>query len=652
MDRAPRSLFIESAADALTRARGTLLLQVQGGAAVDLDPVAAAIHDIAALAQTLDLGAVAKRASTCGAAIHRAGDSAQNAYNALDRIAEVEAELLDATVVEEFSGDLALLVDGSFDEIIHEAHRDDSPEFAIDAEILEIFRTEGEELLSAISIGIDVLAKEPANQNALWDIRRSAHTFKGAAGIVGLTEAASLAHGMEDLLDRLVESNSPASNDVVEFLRGCVRSLGGVLDGAPANSAGLELAYSSALASLSVDEAPTTKTALQPAVTKLVEQRSTVRVSLERLTEIMQLAEELLRTATAGEHKIAAEMHEKLVRIRLTRFNTLETRLARVVSNTAHEEGKKAVLEIETPDVEIDTLILDALVEPLIHLLKNAVVHGIETPEMRRLLGKHEFGLVSIRVEADGEAIVLTVTDDGAGISGSKLKQRAVEKNVISQALAAAMSDHDAHKLLFDKGLTTADKLDLNAGRGIGMGIVKESIESRGGSVHVDSTPQLGTTFTLLLPVNVSSTTTINVAKKSHAESDHSKASPPLVLVVDDSASIRRHNQKIVENAGLRCITAEHGADALEILLNGSILPDLILSDVEMPHVDGWQLLEYIKTDEHMGSIPVILVTSLSSVEHRSRAAESGASDYIVKPLATHHLTQIFDLINTTAGAA
>src|SRR6476659_8334155 len=117
----------------------------------------------------------------------------------------------------------------------------------------------------------------------------------------------------------------------------------------------------------------------------------------------MQLAEELLRTATAGEHKIAAEMHEKLVRIRLTRFNTLETRLARVVSNTAHEEGKKAVLEIETPDVEI---------EPLIHLLKNAVVHGIETPEMRRLLGKHEFGLVSIRVEADAEAIVLTVTDD------------------------------------------------------------------------------------------------------------------------------------------------------------------------------------------------------------------------------------------------
>src|SRR6476620_2257877 len=130
MDRAPRSLFIESAADALTRARGTLLLQVQGGAAVDL-------------------AAVAKRASTCGAAIHRAGDSAQNAYNALDRIAEVEAELLDATVVEEFTGDLALLIDGSFDEIIHEAHRDDSTEFAIDAEILEIFRTEGEELLSA-----------------------------------------------------------------------------------------------------------------------------------------------------------------------------------------------------------------------------------------------------------------------------------------------------------------------------------------------------------------------------------------------------------------------------------------------------------------------------------------------------------------------
>jgi CheY-like chemotaxis protein len=105
------------------------------------------------------------------------------------------------------------------------------------------------------------------------------------------------------------------------------------------------------------------------------------------------------------------------------------------------------------------------------------------------------------------------------------------------------------------------------------------------------------------------------------------------ILVVDDSASIRHQTQKLVEAAGFKCITANNGADALELLLNGDFEPDLILSDVEMPQIDGWQFLEYIKTDENLGHIPIVLVTSLDADEHRTRAFDLGAADYIVKPL-------------------
>ena len=118
----------------------------------------------------------------------------------------------------------------------------------------------------------------------------------------------------------------------------------------------------------------------------------------------------------------------------------------------------------------------------------------------------------------------------------------------------------------------------------------------------------------------------------------------PLVLIVDDSASIRRHTQQIVEESGLRCITANDGADALELLLNGAIEPDLILSDVEMPQVDGWQFLEYLKTDDHLSHVPVVMVTSLDADEYRAKAAALGVADYIVKPFGHADIERILSL--------
>jgi CheY-like chemotaxis protein len=189
---------------------------------------------------------------------------------------------------------------------------------------------------------------------------------------------------------------------------------------------------------------------------------------------------------------------------------------------------------------------------------------------------------------------------------------------------------------MFDRGLTTATKIDLNAGRGVGMSIVKESVENRGGLVVVESEPHRGTAFTILLPI---------VATQSKSKPapffEQTEEEMPTILIVDDSASIRHQTQKLAEAAGFKCLTANNGADALELLLNGDFELDLILSDIEMPQIDGWQLLEYIKTDENLGHIPVVLITSLAADEHSRRAFDLGAADYIVKPLTSEALETV-----------
>ncbi|HEX3102092.1 MAG TPA: response regulator, partial [Pyrinomonadaceae bacterium] len=281
-----------------------------------------------------------------------------------------------------------------------------------------------------------------------------------------------------------------------------------------------------------------------------------------------------------------------------------------------------------------------------LHLLKNAVVHGIEPTETRRLLGKEEKGRVRIAVRADETDVYLTVSDDGHGISTAKLLEKAIASGIIDEQKAASMDEPSIIDLIFDRGLTTAESVNMNAGRGVGMSIVKESVESRGGSVTVETVQQKGTRFTVRMPLTlpkpeaeVPDPAPIEPTGEPDAEM------PPLVLIVDDSPSIRRMTARIVEDAGFRTITAEHGAEALELLLSGEWEPDVIISDVEMPVMDGWQFLEYVKTDNNFGHIPVVMATSLSSEEYREKASGLGASDYVVKPFCRQELDRVVETL-------
>lgn len=706
MDRVKTQKFIRSAEADLASIRRSLLIIAQTSDTADLATTRRNLGRLEAGAMENGLARIVELTAECETAMAGLAESGEcpsgAVYGVLDIVARVEAALFEIPLnSDEFLSDVSGFVDASFDELMPSIPEPDEPlwpdeEFEIDEETLDIFRTEADELLANIVRDLDVLTNLPGDQNALWDIRRNAHTFKGAAGIVGLKNAAAIAHLIEDLLDKMVELRRDAVPQVIEFLKAAALSLTLIVEAKPHDDAeeGLKARYEALVSWLTSNTDPDLreqKPADKPAATgsslpdtaaevridaTRTASRPIVRVSLDRLDDLLKISRNLIVNRSALADRFAAfgkqvsddapafgklealfetqrrltdEMHEMLHRIRMVKFGTLETRLSRAVHVTSLDEGKKAIVELENGDVEIDTQIIDALIEPMLHLLKNAVVHGIEMPDTRRLIGKPERGVIVIRIEADDEALVLSISDDGGGISTQKLKEKAVANNLIDQALAESMTDREALRLIFDKGLTTAEKLDLNAGRGVGMSIVKESVESRGGTILVESEPQRGTTFTILLPLAVSNPKPAEPLHKKEDAQAGSSGLASLVLVVDDSASIRHKTARMVETAGYRTITANNGAEALELLLSGEWAPDLILSDVEMPQIDGWEFLEYAKADSNFGHIPVVLITSLDSDAYRQRAMDLGACDYIVKPIKNGDVERIFENLKMAA---
>ncbi len=681
--------FLEKAGERVARTRAGLLIVGQAGGSPD--DLAICSFDLDALrVEAIELGQteVEERLAACIDRLENifAGDTPNapgKVTQALDEVAHVEAALLEIPLSSgEFLDDVSGFVDASFD------HLDSRPvlpepkeeDFEIDEETLEIFRAEADDLLAGISHHLRSLEASPGDRNALWEIRRNAHTFKGAAGIVGLRSASELAHRVEDLLDKMVELQCDANGPVIDLLNRSNARLNSLTTGTSDDiETPPDADFKQIIASLSTNgHATAASNGSKPTTSKPVAELTRapptpiVRVSLDRLDELIRVSHNLIenRTAISGiilafsghasdedfhsleslfetQRRLTDEMCEKLLRIRMVRFGTLETRLNRAVHVTCQEENKRAFVEISDPDIEIDTQIIDALIEPLLHLLKNAVVHGIEPSDTRRLIGKPEKGLITIGVSTDESNVILSVEDDGRGISALKLKEKAIETGLITAEAASAMADFETWELIFDRGLTTADRLNLNAGRGIGMNIVRESVEARGGSVSLSTEPQIGTTFTIRMPLVFKKTEP--VAESKAVANEEPK---PLVLVVDDSASIRRHHVKLVENAGCQAITANDGSEALILLLSGKWEPDLIISDVEMPNMDGWELLEYVKTDNNFGHVPVVMVTSLDAEEHIMRAVELGASDYRIKPVKAEEINSILSNIRSPATAA
>lgn len=243
-----------------------------------------------------------------------------------------------------------------------------------------------------------------------------------------------------------------------------------------------------------------------------------LRVDITQLDHIMNLVEDLVINRgrlkqIAEEHKIkemdeaigmversVADLQNLMMNIRMIPLNHIFNRLPRVVRDVAQYDGKEVEFIIEGGDTELDRSVMDGLNDPLLHLIRNAVNHGIEAPEIREKAGKPRKGFVRLSAHRDRDNVIIELTDDGAGIDVEKVKKKAIEKGLVSKEQAAGMNTEEAIELLFQPGFSTAEKITDISGRGVGLDVVRRAIESLKGTVRVESTLGKGSRFELLLP--------------------------------------------------------------------------------------------------------------------------------------------------------
>ncbi len=210
----------------------------------------------------------------------------------------------------------------------------------------------------------------------------------------------------------------------------------------------------------------------------------------------------LLRTAQRL-NLITTELQEGVMKTRMQQIGNLWNKFPRIVRDVANTCGKKVRLEMEGKETELDRTVLEAIKDPLTHIIRNSVDHGVENPERRRAAGKPDEGLLSMRSFHEGGQVIIEIVDDGAGIDPERLKRKAVEKGLITADAAARMGEREAINLIFAAGFSTAEKVTNVSGRGVGMDVVRTNVEKIGGTVDVTSRVGVGTTLKIKIPLTL-----------------------------------------------------------------------------------------------------------------------------------------------------
>ncbi len=485
---------------------------------------------------------------------------------------------------------------------------------------------------------------------------------------------------------------------------------------------------------------------------------------LENLTKDTQnLLTQQARTIT--------ELQNGLMRTRMVPFQRHVQRLARIVRQAATDTHKKAELNIEGASGELDRQVLERMMPPFEHMLRNAVAHGIESPEERKKKGKNESGTITIALHREGSEVVVEVADDGGGMNLKAIRDKGISLGLVRAD--QQLSDDDIMQLILEPGFSTAGQVSTLSGRGVGMDVVASEIKKLGGALHMESKLGQGSRFTIRLPLTLAIShalilrandelyalplpTVEGVVRLSRVEveahlgpeappfeyggqkykfqhlafyvgrepgplpdgdvtvpvilvraGEHSTGlvtdelvgsreivvktvgpqiaairgisgatilgdgriviildigalvradwrtrSEPVMprektdtrsvaLVVDDSITVRRVTQRLLERNGMRVLTARDGVDAMEMLQEHT--PDIILLDIEMPRMDGYEVATQVRADARLSGIPIIMITSRVGEKHRARAIEIGVDDYLGKPYQEAQLLEAIE---------
>ncbi|MDR0736703.1 MAG: Hpt domain-containing protein [Zoogloeaceae bacterium] len=501
------------------------------------------------------------------------------------------------------------------------------------------------------------------------------------------------------------------------------------------------------------------------------------RMMAESVNDVSTVQQNLLKSlddanaAIIAQSRLNRSLQQSLMSIRMVPFASQSERLYRLVRQTSKELGKRASLDIRGSQVEMDRSVLEKVLSPLEHMLRNAVAHGLENREARQAAGKPEVGEIVLTLSQEGNEIILSLADDGAGLDIARIRAKAESAGLL--APGQAVDDQQLINFIFASGFTTAASVSQIAGRGVGMDVVKTEVSALGGRIEIKTERGHGTTFRLYLPLTLAVTQVVliqaggklfavpstmieqvmevqervindmrdkgevvwqgkhypfhylprllgdaqsqpeqrrlywvmllrsgsqrvsamidemfgnqeivvkNVGPQmarvvgiagatvlgdgrvvlilnpvalanrmalSVTAQDVAQAQPqeqvvaaveeetviqhqPTIMVVDDSLTVRKITSRLLTREGYQVALAKDGVDALEQLVE--FIPDVILSDIEMPRMDGFDLVRNIRADHRLNDVPVIMITSRTADKHRSLAMDIGANHYLGKP--------------------
>jgi two-component system chemotaxis sensor kinase CheA len=466
-------------------------------------------------------------------------------------------------------------------------------------QLLRDFLDEVRDNLAGLDDALARLAAVAERDGALTRIFRVIHTIKGTSGFLGLPRLQRAAHAAENVLERLRDGSiavTPAAIGLVaEHLDRMRLIVSGVAD------SGVEP---------DLDETPGPDggpRADRPAVATL--ETASVRIPREQIAAVVS-AFDALRRARDGIAALAAGqpalesldlalamLGDRIARLRTAPLGNAWIGLRRLARDLGAELGKSLELELHGAELELDRRAVELLKDPMIHLVRNAADHGIETPAERHAAGKAETGRIAIRAVRHGDEVAIEMSDDGRGLQIGRIRARAVDAGLVAPEAAAALSDRELSRLAFRAGLSTAERLTGVSGRGFGLDVVMSNVQALGGTIDIRTSPGQGTRFSIRIPD----------APAAIPSPDDQGRRRGRLLLLDDSGGFRDLVEPLLAAAGYEVVTAAT-ASALSALGRDSPGFDLVLLDKLMPEAESGALDAALAADPALAELPVLVL--------------------------------------------
>jgi two-component system, chemotaxis family, sensor kinase CheA len=417
-------------------------------------------------------------------------------------------------------------------------------------ELLNDFLIETSEQLEAVSSQLVLFERNPSDAQLIASIFRLVHTIKGTCGFLGLNRLQRLAHAAEGLIGR-IRDGEPGTKETVSLTLASFDRIRLILSEIERNSAEPE-GDDADLIFLLEDEAPLAAEPQQElaesaeaqigeaavrsgeGAVDLGSRNATVRVAVGALERIMTLVSELVLTrnqllevARGREEEaikaplqrlsaLTSDLQDGVMRARMQPIGRLFANLPRLVRDLSRDLGKKIDLATIGSDTELDRQLIELIRDPLTHMIRNAADHGLETPEERRAAGKPETGVISIAASHEAGHITIVISDDGRGIDVERIRRKAEALGLADASELAAMSGYEVCRFVFAPGFSTAEKVTNVSGRGVGMDVVRDNVESIGGTVSLSTVAGQGTVFTLKIPLTLAIAPALIVEVRGH----------------------------------------------------------------------------------------------------------------------------------------